>query len=485
MKPIRLFLSMFSAIAMAIAGFGQPVPDQSQLNNNGGMTVKTLAGYSVFQSFTAGYTGTLSEIDMGFFNHINGAGTLNIYSGSGVSGPLLQSKTVNVIGEANRGTMIAFAVSVPVTVGKVYTFQFIPGAGMADSYGVQLSKPGTYTRGYMGLIDSGGTHDTGLDMVFKTFVSAISGNACTDPVSLLATNITPNGAMLSWASTTSVVSFNVQYRNMAETSWITLSNLGNNSATLSTLLPSASYLWQVQSNCAAGVSAFTAGEPFTTPASTTCSDPYELNNNFKSAAAITTGTKINALINNSTDADYFKFSIGAVKQTNLRITLSNLPAAYHIYLYNNKYELKASTEALTGTIDNIIIYNSTAANASYYVVVKGDNGVFDVNRCYSLLVETDAFVYTAVARTLRIDEPAAEPYVYPNPVTNELILQFDNKVTKVARLVIVDVQGRMFATRNISLYKGLQTVRIPVNELVKGTYFMEGAGIKMVKFVKL
>jgi hypothetical protein len=66
-------------------------PDQSQLVYNGGMSARNLPQYSEWQDFTAGVTGTLCQIDIGYFNPMTGTGILNIYSGSGTGGALLQS----------------------------------------------------------------------------------------------------------------------------------------------------------------------------------------------------------------------------------------------------------------------------------------------------------------------------------------------------------------------------------------------------------
>lgn len=152
--------------------------DQSQLIYTGGMSARTLNGYSEWQSFTAGLSGTLSEIKMGFFNYINGVGTLKIFKGTGTAGSLLQSKLVNVQC-ASGNCLISFPVAVPSVAGQVYTFQFIPGPGMPDPYGVQVQMAGTYPGGYMGLVDPSGTTPLAFDMVFQTYVNT------TFPIKLL------------------------------------------------------------------------------------------------------------------------------------------------------------------------------------------------------------------------------------------------------------------------------------------------------------
>lgn len=145
--------------------------DQSQLTYNGGMSARNLAQYTVWQDFTPTVTGTLCQLDIGFFNPMTGAGTLNIYTGTGTGGTLLQTQTVMVSGTGNF--FQSFSVSAPVTAGAVYTFQFIPtlGGGLPDPYGVQIESPGTYAGGQMETTDPSGTYPTGFDMVFKTYVT--------------------------------------------------------------------------------------------------------------------------------------------------------------------------------------------------------------------------------------------------------------------------------------------------------------------------
>jgi PKD repeat protein len=161
-------------VASATGGGSAITLDQSQLVYNGGTSARNLPGYSHWQSFTAGITGTLSQIDLGFFTLINATGTLNIFSGTGTGGTLLQTQIINVIcGGGN--CMLSFAVSAPVTAGQVYTYQFIPGPLMPDPYGVQVEVPGTYPGGEMALVDPSGTYMTGFDMVFQTYVNGPGG----------------------------------------------------------------------------------------------------------------------------------------------------------------------------------------------------------------------------------------------------------------------------------------------------------------------
>ncbi|MBL0340123.1 MAG: T9SS type A sorting domain-containing protein [Bacteroidetes bacterium] len=165
--------------------------DQSQLNYNGGMSARNLPGYSEFQVFTAGTTGTLCQIEMGFFNPMSGTGIFNVYNGSGINGAILQTQQVTVTGSGNF--FYAFPLSVSVTSGLVYTFQFIPiqGGGLPDPYGVQVENPGTYQGGELNIIDPSGTYPTGFDMVFKTYVTVSTNLVEAEELGTIVT-VSPN-----------------------------------------------------------------------------------------------------------------------------------------------------------------------------------------------------------------------------------------------------------------------------------------------------
>lgn len=92
---IQLFLVVLF-VSLQIGANGQCPIDQSQLLTNGGVSARNLPGYYEGQTFTAGATGLLCEIDLLMTNTMTGTGTLNIFSGSGISGTLLATESVNV-----------------------------------------------------------------------------------------------------------------------------------------------------------------------------------------------------------------------------------------------------------------------------------------------------------------------------------------------------------------------------------------------------
>ena len=146
--------------------------DQQQLLYNGGTSARTLPGYTVWQSFTAGITGTLTQIDMGFFVEMTGSGQLQILAGDGTSGQVLQTLTVPVHAVATGITFNSWTVSVPVQAGSVYTFNFTPNAAtLPDPYGVAIGTGNPYPGGVMGLNDPSGSYRTDFDLVFRTYVT--------------------------------------------------------------------------------------------------------------------------------------------------------------------------------------------------------------------------------------------------------------------------------------------------------------------------
>ncbi|MES2680053.1 MAG: hypothetical protein V4635_09225, partial [Bacteroidota bacterium] len=66
------------------------VVDQSHQIYNIPLSGRTLNGYNIFQSFTAGVTGTLVGIEIVFVDSMAGACTLKLYTGADTSGTLLQ-----------------------------------------------------------------------------------------------------------------------------------------------------------------------------------------------------------------------------------------------------------------------------------------------------------------------------------------------------------------------------------------------------------
>ncbi|PQL94426.1 PPC domain-containing protein, partial [Apibacter adventoris] len=127
-----------------------------------------------------------------------------------------------------------------------------------------------------------------------------------------------------------------------------------------------------------------------------CIVNYEPNDSFAKATDINTNTNYYAGIGSSADKDYYKFTLNS--KSNVTVTLQNLPKNYDLIIYNIAQN-QIGKSALGGTSNESITLNYLKPG-TYYVVVEGYNGNFDINRCYTLKAET-----TAIAPCIENYEP--------------------------------------------------------------------------------
>jgi hypothetical protein len=85
---------------------------------------------------------------------------------------------------------------------------------------------------------------------------------CNIPTGLIATSVTSNSAIVSWAST-GAVSYNLQYKPSTSSTWTTLQTTGL-SVSLSSLTASTTYQFEVQSICSSGSSSYSSVSTFVT-----------------------------------------------------------------------------------------------------------------------------------------------------------------------------------------------------------------------------
>jgi PEP-CTERM motif len=188
MTTLRAFKPAVLALAMAALSqttLAAPiVVDQSQTASNVTLGLfGNLYGWdrqvSIWQSFTAGTTGTLAGVGMTWGGTIASA-DLKIYAGTGVTGTLLSSYTLsNVVG---TGTLQALTtgMSLAQTAGSVYTFSLenlVCAGGVWGCYYSASHNTDAYAAGvFMGqgyhMPDTYRAGVTNADLVFQTLVQA-------------------------------------------------------------------------------------------------------------------------------------------------------------------------------------------------------------------------------------------------------------------------------------------------------------------------
>ena len=213
-----------------------------------------------------------------------------------------------------------------------------------------------------------------------TFTTTAATVTCTTPSGLTSSSITSSNATISWTAISGALSYNIRYRIVGAATWIAATST-TATLSLSGLAAISNYEYQVQTVCSASTSSpFSTSSTFTTLAATTCSDTYESNNTSATATALTANTSISALINTASDVDWYSFSTIA-PATNVKISLTGLPADYDVSLYNSSLTLLGSSQN-TGTTAEQIISN-TATAGTYYVKVNGFNAVSLANYNFS------------------------------------------------------------------------------------------------------
>jgi len=107
---------------------------------------------------------------------------------------------------------------------------------------------------------------------------------------------------------------------------------------------------------------------------------FEPNNSLENGYPITSGTAYSATISTVVDNDWYKFKTS--ESGEIRVTLSNLPADYELYLYDSSKKLIASSKASGTSAETITL--SDRKQGTYYVFVDG-NRHYNDTKAYKLL----------------------------------------------------------------------------------------------------
>lgn len=86
----------------------------------------------------------------------------------------------------------------------------------------------------------------------------------TSPTSLTSTEVKTNSAKITWATVPGALSYSLQYKTSAATSWTTLSGLTTNSYILTGLLTATTYYFKVNMTCSIGSSAYSVADTLKT-----------------------------------------------------------------------------------------------------------------------------------------------------------------------------------------------------------------------------
>jgi hypothetical protein len=319
---------------------------------------------------------------------------------------------------------------------------------------------------------------------------------CGTPSGLNATSITQTTATLGWTAVSGATSYNLQWKVSTSGTWTTVSNLTGTSYNLTGLTASTTYNYQVQAVCSGGNSAYSTAASFTTLATSggggNCADANEPNNTRTTAKVIPVNTDFKAQIATATDVDWNQFANTSATK-NIKINLSTLPADYDVQLYRGSSLLATSQNS--GTLDEQIIYNTPTVSTSYYAKVYGYSGAFSNTQCYTLRASLSATAFRTDGSTdgpvdeidLQVQFENAGFGLYPNPATNQVIVEVPMKSENDVMVSIIDPAGKAAITQHRTLGKGDNQMTFDVQQLPAGVYFVQvrnGESVLTRKLVK-
>jgi acid phosphatase len=131
------------------------------------------------------------------------------------------------------------------------------------------------------------------------FTTSQSTSTCGISTNLSASNITTSSANIAWTTVSGSISYNIRYRIVGASSWISTTSTVNNKS-LTGLSQSSNYEFQIQTVCSAGTSVFSGSYNFTTNGTTVNNVP--IFNHI--VVVIGENTNASSVIGNTTDAPY-------------------------------------------------------------------------------------------------------------------------------------------------------------------------------------
>lgn len=215
-----------------------------------------------------------------------------------------------------------------------------------------------------------------------------------------------------------------------------------------------------------------------------CSNDNETANNSASTAPVLAlNTTKSSQIGSSTDNDYYKITT-TTASPKLKITLTNLPKDYDLYLYKAKTATSLGTlissSRQTGVTAETIVYNTPTAGATYFIRVVGYNKAFSTTACYNLLAQTGSVAF-ASARGIELSEKldatdlikVEQLTVYPNPAHDLVNLRFISDEKMDYDMTLMNAVGKTVRTMKYAFEQGENFATVATEEFPHGIYFIK------------
>ena len=319
---------------------------------------------------------------------------------------------------------------------------------------------------------------TNCSSASSPYRQAAFNTLCGTPSGLTTSNVTYNSATLNWSPVFNAnYNYTAQYKQSNAASWTSVNGYSFTpnevSSAIIGLSPSTGYDWRVLANCPGSQSNY-AQASFTTPSQPPCNDVYETNNTSSQAKTISIGSTISAGISSANDVDWFKLTTPNDPYTILQVDLMNLPADYDLYVYNKSLKLIGSS-INSGTLSEVVVYNSNARKATYYIKVIAKNGVYNAG-CYSLMARAfydgHGNASHASAPVSEVTENTTKQFLYPNPASEFVYLNFNSTTEGSINIQIVNSIGQLVKQHPVNTIKGQNQIKIQVADIRPGMYIL-------------
>lgn len=286
---------------------------------------------------------------------------------------------------------------------------------------------------------------------FSTSNNGGGGNICVSPTNLIAVNLTATGATLVWNAVANATNYSIQYKLSTSSNWTQAGNTTSNTLVMNNLNAAKTYHWQVKANC----STWSYTAQFSTPTGgggNNCNAPTLLNNN-------QIGSTFAAISWNSI--------LGASNYT-LQIKLASGQNWFTLGGVN------VTNVVISGLQPNTQYHWRVKANCSNYSSVKSLTTNVQLHDDGSQSFSEPTLVLNSLVPTLT---------VLPNPVSEQLTLQYQGFGEMPAQVLIRDAMGRAVAQASFQ-------TRIDVADYPSGVYFItltraDGTRLQTARFVKI
>ncbi|MEO0339766.1 MAG: T9SS type A sorting domain-containing protein, partial [Bacteroidota bacterium] len=391
---------------------------------------------------------------------------------------------------------------------------------------------GTVKLRITGTTGNGWSSDIAID---DLAVTTSGGATCDTPTGLSVTAVGTTTASIDWNDVSGAVDYTVRWRAVGTPTW-SQGNVTTSGGSFSNLIPATNYETQVSANCGGSSSAFTSSLNFTTdPASSGgCNDVVD-SNDFESGwgiwndggsdarrsandAAYSNGTySIRLRDNTSTstmttdninltaydeitvDFSYYARSMDNVNEDFwLQISTNGGSSYTTVAEWNQGDEFVNDTRyddqvTITGPfpsntrlrfrcdasgnsdwvyIDDVVITGCTTGSSA-----RSPNQALTVSKVQNLNEQHNTITTAPSLNNLnngnRVMGTPMQMKLFPNPVSNELNIQYQIPVSQQnIQLIVTDLNGRTVQLRTLAGDIVRQQVQVDVSQLSNGFYFV-------------